>query len=261
VFIFDAYVFLNGIILNFFMKIIKLNATESTNDFLKTLSRNEVVENYTTIVALNQTKGKGQMGSIWESEIGKNLIMSTFTKNLLSNVDEIFHLNVAVSLAVFNVLEELSIPNIKIKWPNDIMSDNKKIAGILIENSIKSDSKIESIIGIGVNVNQKIFDNFINASSLSAITNLEFDLDTILDRILFQIKKNCILISTNKSDILWKNYHNNLFKAGVPMAFEDDFKNKFMGIIYGVSTEGKLQVLTQDDSIKFFGIKQIKMLY
>ncbi|WP_298141442.1 biotin--[acetyl-CoA-carboxylase] ligase [Flavobacterium sp.] len=243
------------------MKIIKLNAIDSTNDFLKNMTRNEVVENFTVVVTQNQTKGKGQMGSTWNSEIGKNLIMSVLVKEILNEIDEIFHLNIAVSLAVIQVLEELKIPKVSIKWPNDIMSDNKKIAGILIENSFKSDNTIDSIVGIGLNVNQKEFSNLPKASSLSVITDSEFDLDIILDKILFQIKRNCALISSNQNAHLWKNYHDNLFKKGLPMAFEDVNKNQFMGIIQEVSVDGKLKLLLEDDSFKFYELKQIQMLY
>jgi BirA family biotin operon repressor/biotin-[acetyl-CoA-carboxylase] ligase len=243
------------------MKIIKLSAIDSTNDFLKNLARNEVVENYTTVVTQSQTKGKGQMGSTWDSESGKNLIMSVLIKDLLLNAEAIFHLNVAVSLAVIQVLEELKIPKISIKWPNDIMSDNKKIAGILIENSFKSDNRIESIVGIGLNVNQNNFSNLPKASSLAVITNAEFDLNMLLDKVLFQIKRNCALISTGQISFLWANYHDNLFKKGIPMAFEDLDGNQFMGIIQEVTSDGNLKLLLEDDSVKFYGVKQIQMLY
>jgi BirA family biotin operon repressor/biotin-[acetyl-CoA-carboxylase] ligase len=114
------------------MSIIKLNAIDSTNDFLKVLSRNQSVDNFTTVVAQKQTNGKGQMGAVWQSEDGKNLIMSVLVKDVLQNVDEIFHLNIAVALSVIQVLEVFNIPNLSVKWPNDIMSDQKKICGILI---------------------------------------------------------------------------------------------------------------------------------
>lgn len=243
------------------MSIIKLNAIDSTNDFLKDLTRNQLVDNFTTVVAQKQTKGKGQMGAAWESEGGKNLIMSILVKDVLQNVDEIFHLNVAIALSVLQVLQDFKVPNLSVKWPNDIMSDHKKIGGILIENSFKSDTKIESIVGIGLNVNQKKFENLPKASSMAMITNTEFDLDMLLNKIIFQIKKNCSWILSNQSDKLWKEYHNHLFKINVPMAFEDANQNKFMGIIQGVSSEGRLQVILEDDSIKSYGIKEIQILF
>jgi BirA family biotin operon repressor/biotin-[acetyl-CoA-carboxylase] ligase len=243
------------------MSIIKLNAIDSTNDFLKDLTRNQLVDNFTTVVAQKQTKGKGQMGAAWESEGGKNLIMSILVKDVLQNVDEIFHLNVAIALSVLQVLQDFKVPNLSVKWPNDIMSDHKKIGGILIENSFKSDTKIESIVGIGLNVNQKQFENLPKASSMAVITSTEFDLDMLLNKIIFQIKKNCSWILSNQSDKLWKEYHKHLFKINVPMAFEDANQNKFMGIIQGVSSEGRLQVILEDDSIKSYGIKEIQILF
>ena len=220
-----------------------------------------MVDNFTTVVAQKQTKGKGQMGAAWESEGGKNLIMSILVKDVLQNVDEIFHLNVAIALSVLQVLQDFKVPNLSVKWPNDIMSDHKKIGGILIENSFKSDTKIESIVGIGLNVNQKQFENLPKASSMAVITSTEFDLDMLLNKIIFQIKKNCSWILSNQSDKLWKEYHNHLFKINVPMAFEDANQNKFMGIIQGVSSEGRLQVILEDDSIKSYGIKEIQILF
>ena len=243
------------------MNLIKLDAIDSTNDFLKDLSRKQIVENFTAVVANSQTKGKGQMGSTWNSEQGKNLTLSVLIKDVLNDVDQIFHLNVAIALAVIQVLEANNLPKLNIKWPNDIMSDGKKIGGILIENSFKSDTTIESVVGIGLNVNQKSFENLPKASSMALIMKKEFNLETILQEIIFQTKKNCSLILANKTDKLWDNYHKYLFKMNIPMPFEDAHNAKFMGIIQGVSSEGKLEVLLEDDSIKTYGIKEIKMLF
>ena len=242
------------------MSVIKLSAIDSTNDYLKELSRNQIVENFTTVVANKQTKGRGQMGSNWVSEEGKNLITSILIKDILQEVDEIFHLNVAIALSIFEVLKSNNLPNLAIKWPNDIMSEHKKIAGILIENSIKSDGKIESIVGIGLNVNQKSFENLPKASSMSLITNSEYDLDEILNQLIFQIKKNCSYILTKHTDRLWQEYHNYLYKINLPLAFKDANQHNFMGIIQGVSTNGLLEIKLEDDSIKSFGIKEVQIL-
>ena len=243
------------------MNIIKLDAIDSTNDFLKDLSRTQIIANFTTVVTKNQTKGKGQMGSTWDSEVGKNLIMSILVKDVLKNSDEIFHLNVAIALAVIQVLEVYDLPQLTIKWPNDIMSDSKKLCGILIENSFKYDNKIESVIGIGLNVNQKSFENLPKASSMQLVMNSEFDVFTILENVIFQIKKNCSLILSNQTEKLWIDFHKYLFKKNIPMPFEDSNKTRFMGIIQGVSNEGKLQIILEDNSIKSFGIREIQMLY
>ena len=243
------------------MNLIKLDAIDSTNDFLKEMSRSQIVENFTVVTAKNQTKGKGQMGAKWETESGKNLIMSILVKEVLKDIDEIFHLNVAVALSVIKALEPLNLPKLSIKWPNDIMAENKKIGGILIENSFKSDNKIESIIGIGLNVNQINFDNLPKASSLSLLKEKEFDINEVLEKLFFQIKKHCSLLLSNQHDFLWNEYHKNLFKLNTPIAFSDNENNQFMGIIQGVNYEGRLEVLLNDDSIKTFGVKEIQMLF
>ncbi len=243
------------------MQLIKLSAIDSTNDFLKELSKNEMLENFTTVVAENQTKGKGQMGAVWVSEIGKNLIMSMLIRDVIKNAEEVFHLNVAISVSIISVLETLQLPNLAIKWPNDILSDEKKVAGILIENRFKSDGTIESIVGIGLNVNQKDFTSFPKASSLALLTKKEYDMEQLLDAVVLKIKQNSESINSNSSVELWNKYYNYLFKKDIEMSFEDADKNSFLGTILGVTPEGKLEVIFQDKMIKTFGIKEIQMKY
>lgn len=242
------------------MKLIKLDAIDSTNEFLKGLSNKQELENFTVVTAENQTKGKGQMGAVWVSEAGKNLVMSVLVKGFLSDIYEIYNLNIAVSLAVIDVLETYKIPDLSIKWPNDILSYNKKIGGILIENSIKSDGTIISIVGLGLNVNQTNFENLPKASSLAVICNTQFDKEELLFSIMDKIESN-IKLWKQQSDFFWSDYTKNLFKKGIPMPFSDQNNQNFMGIIQGVSPVGKLQVLLEDDSISEFDIKEIQMLY
>lgn len=242
------------------MKVIKLDAIDSTNEFLKDLISKQLVENFTIVTAENQTKGKGQMGSVWNSEIGKNLIMSTLIKNFIFDITKIFNLNIAFSLAVINALEERKIPKVSIKWPNDIMSDTKKIGGILIENSIKSDGTIFSVVGLGLNVNQTYFQDLPKASSLALICDAFFDKEELLFSIIENMKLN--IISWNEhSDLMWQKYTNNLFKKGIPMPFQNREKQNFMGIIQGVSSIGKLKILLENDTVSEFDIKEIQLLY
>ena len=242
------------------MKLIKLDAIDSTNEFLKGLSNKQFVENFTVVTAESQTNGKGQMGAVWDSEPGKNLIMSVLIKDFLSDINQIFNLNIAVSLAVLKVLETMHIPKLTIKWPNDIMSDNKKIGGILIENSIKSDGTIISIVGLGLNVNQTNFENLPKASSLAEICHTIFDKQEILLMIIEKLEQN-IRSWNQKVDSLWSDYTDKLFKKEIPIPFATQNQQKFMGIIQGVSAIGKLKILLEDDSISEFDIKEIQMLY
>lgn len=243
------------------MNIIKLDATPSTNDFLKALLTKQFVENFTTVTAESQTSGRGQMGSVWETESGKNLTFSVLIRDSLLAIDAIFHLNVLVAVSLLEVLEQLKIPNLSIKWPNDILADNKKIAGILIENSLKSSGEILSVVGIGLNVNQKNFTDLPKAGSLATILNQELDKDEILISIVENLKRNIALLQSRQYDIFWLKYRQKLFKKGVPMPFEDKNGHRFMGIIQDVTTNGKLEVILEDDTVKAFEIKEIQMLY
>jgi BirA family biotin operon repressor/biotin-[acetyl-CoA-carboxylase] ligase len=246
------------------MKLIKLDAIDSTNDFLKSLSSQDELDNFTVVTAENQTKGKGQMGARWQSESGKNLIMSVLVKDFVFSNDQVFNLSIIVSLSVIEVLKTFHISDLSIKWPNDIMSYNKKIGGILIENTLKSDGRIVSVVGLGLNVNQTNYDEMPNASSLKIISGKTFDKTIFPVLIADKMKEKIELWSTN-SEIFWTQYFNSLFRKGIPMPFknlypESSGKN-FMGIIQGVSPSGKIQILLEDDSVSEFEIKEIQMLY
>ncbi len=242
------------------MQLIKLDAIDSTNEFLKGLSNKQILNNFTVVTAEAQSIGMGQMGAIWASEPSNNLIMSVLVKNFLLDINAVFDLNIVVSLALIAVLEECNVPKLSIKWPNDIMSDNKKIGGILIENSIKSDGSISSVVGLGLNVNQTNFDNLPKASSLAVVSNVFFDKQELLIRIVEKMERK-ISEWNQQSTSSWIEYAEKLFKKGIPMPFEGQTGKQFMGIIQGVSAIGKLEILLVDDSISRFDIKEIQMLY
>lgn len=243
------------------MKLIKLNAIDSTNDFMKQLLTAQIVENFTVVATDSQLKGRGQMGSTWMAESGKNLTFSVYLSNELINLESIYNLNVAVALSILDVLKEQHIPELKIKWPNDIMSANKKIGGILIENAIKQSSEVQSVVGIGLNVNQQNYDGLPQASSLCLTTGRFFDCDELLTKIVNQLKIYVNLIDVNQGNKLWDKYHEYLYKKDIPSAFENKDGNKFMGIIKKVLSTGQLEVMMEDDSMQYFNIKELKMLF
>ena len=181
--------------------------------------------------------------------------------NLILEIRHQKYLNFAISLALFNTLSSYKIPNLSIKWPNDILSANKKICGILIENNIKGTKINSSIIGVGLNVNQERFlDSLNNVSSLKNICNLEFDLDLLLLEIIENLKKTIHLLSLNEYLQLETDYLNALYKKNIPAMFKDKNGLLFMGKIIGVSSYGSLQVELEDETIKEFGVKEISFL-
>ena len=243
------------------MNIIKLNATESTNSFLKELLLTQNVDNFTIVITKNQTKGKGQVGSIWDSTPGKNLTFSVLIKDFVVGASSMFILNTLVSVSIIKALEKFKINNLSIKWPNDILSEQKKIGGVLVENIFRGNNEIVSIVGIGLNVNQLHFENLPQASSLAILNNREYDKDLILLEIHNQLQNHYKEILNNFKKDFWEEYHYYLFKRNIPSVFLSADNHKFMGIIKGVSEIGKLQVMLEDDSIQEYNIKEIKMLY
>lgn len=243
------------------MKIIKLSAIDSTNSFLKELTQNSYVEDYTVVVTSEQTSGRGQMNSSWHSQPHKNLTFSIFTRlNNLKTKDQTL-LSFNISLAVFDTLKSLSVPDLKIKWPNDIMSGNQKICGILIETTFVKEKIKNVVIGIGLNVNQKKFpDHLKNASSLKNILKKDFDLDAILKVLLEKIQLRISEVENHHFQKIHNEYHDVLYKKDIPCAFKNEKANTFfMGIIKGVSKQGSVQIQLEDDSIAEFGIKEISL--
>lgn len=242
------------------MQIIKLSAIDSTNDYLKQLSREKKLDNFTIVVANEQTKGRGQMGSKWVSEVGKNLTFSVLVKNVMIANEKLFDWNIVVALAVLEVLEKHEIQKVSIKWPNDIMADFKKVGGILIENVLKSGESFDSVVGIGLNLNQTNFEHLPRATSLKSLTNNDYDIFETAEEITKKIQEKYQQLD-ELMQVFWDKYHEKLFKKDKPLAFEDVHNNRFMGIIQGVTHDGKLQVMLEDDSVTFFNIKEIQMLY
>lgn len=223
--------------------------------------QNYALQNFTVVTTKKQTKGRGQLERKWVSEPNKNLTFSIFIEFKDLKITKKKYLNFAISLAIYTVLSSKNILKTAIKWPNDILSANKKICGILIENTFSGDSIKNAIIGIGLNVNQEIFPDFIyDATSLKLETALEFDLELLLNDILIALQKKINLLETKQFTVLEENYLKILYKKNIPTIFKNDRDKIFMGMISGISNNGKLQIQLNDNSIKEFGIKEVSFL-
>ena len=243
------------------MEIIKLNATNSTNTYLKNLLKEKQVKDLSCIWALSQIQGRGQQGAKWISEPGKNLTFSVLKK--FENLPSEYHflLNMEVSLAIFRALKKLYIPDLAVKWANDILSSKKKICGILIENTLHKEQISSSIIGIGLNVNQVFFNDLPNVSSLQKIMGHPFDLEEVLLLICQELEVSLKSLSPTRFETMLDEYHTHLFRKDKPSTFEYPNGERFMGYIRGVSHNGQLQVEQEDALMSSFSLKEIKLLY
>jgi BirA family biotin operon repressor/biotin-[acetyl-CoA-carboxylase] ligase len=242
------------------MNIIKLDAIESTNDYLKSAVFNNTQVAYT----YNQFKGKGQRGNKWMSEPGKNLAFSIkiYPKNI--DIKDQFKINVIFSLLILNTLKSLQIPEIKIKFPNDIMSGNKKICGILIELKVKGSEIDNIIIGFGLNVNQENFGELTNASSLKLISNLNYDLDGISNLFIQNLTRHNYLnklFNLNLGfDKTLEHYNQNLYGLNSNSIFQKN-KSRFTGKIKSINSSGGINILKKDGRVQTYNFDEIKMMY
>ena len=242
------------------MNIIKLDAIDSTNNYLKKIILNEGIIDYTIVTAKFQTEGKGQLGTKWESEHSKNLICSVYKKNINIKVQDQFVISALVSLALIKTLGKVNLSNSYIKWPNDIMSDNKKICGILIENIVKENYIKDAVIGIGLNVNQTIFNNLPNATSIKNLIGTSCSKDEILKDLVKNLEYYFNKLDKSSINSIFEKYEDALFRINKPSTFKNSKGEVFSGYIKGVSRLGKLSVMLEDNLVESYDLKEISIL-
>ena len=242
------------------MNIIKLDAIDSTNNYLKKIILNEGINDYTVVTAKFQTQGKGQLGTEWESEHSKNLICSVYKKEINIKVQDQFVISALVSLALIKTLRKVNLSNIHIKWPNDIMSDNKKICGILIENIVKENYIKDTVIGIGLNVNQTIFNNLPNAASIKNLIGTTCSIDEILKDLVKNVKYYFNELDKSSINSIFEKYEDALFRINKPSTFKNSKGEIFSGYIKGVSRSGKLNVMLEDNLQESYDLKEVSIL-
>ena len=241
------------------MKLIKLNAIDSTNEYIKKI-KSSVPDNLFCLYTFNQTNGKGQRGSIWESEPNKNICISLCYKPLISEPNYTnFKINMLVSNILVEFFKDLKIPRIKVKWPNDILSDNKKISGILIETSLKANKVCDYIIGIGLNINQENFNHLVNANSIKNISGVDYDLNILTTRLINFFDDLDYRFNQNSIDDIKSKYINNLYGHNSLIKFISD-KNEFEGKIIDIISENKIKLRVNEKEIVFKG-GDLKLIY
>jgi len=242
-------------------KIIEFDSLDSTNVFASKLLTENVLPEGTTIVAKFQSHGKGYSGNSWQSEAGKNLLISVILYPAFLSPRHQFFLNQISSLAVANTVESFLLnATVKIKWPNDILVDGKKIAGILIENSVQGESFRHSIIGIGVNVNQKnLKATLLHATSFIIISGKEFSLQEVMHELFSQLERRYLQLRQERIDLIQKDYMKKLYRVEELSWFNSD-EEKFKGKIVGITAEGKL-IIESSGKHEVFDFKEVEMLF
>ena len=240
-------------------QIIKLSSVDSTNNYTAKLVKETKISFGTVIMADFQTHGKGQRSSFWESENGLNLLISIYFDSSFLNSENIFFLSKAIALAIRECIEKITGIKGSIKWPNDILINGSKIAGVLIENQWKNDKLFSSIIGIGLNVNQGIFSIEENVTSLKNLTSKVYNLNSILKSICSSLEIQLTRLRNFDFFEIDRQYHSFLFNYNKWSNYKKN-KINFKGKLIKVDSFGKMVLELENGGQKSFGIKEISLL-
>ena len=236
-------------------QIFRLDKVDSTNNFAANLIEEQLCRNGALILADTQTAGKGQRGSLWESEPGKNLLCSYvyFPDNL--SVDFLQEFNMCLSISLVKCLKYFEI-DAEIKWPNDILVDGKKISGILIVNNVRAGKVKSMIFGIGLNINQQSFLT-LRATSMALIRGAEFSIDEVSLQLTKEFN-HWISFVGGDHQALKLVYLNQLYGLNAIHRFQS-LDQEFEGIIVGVNDFGDIEINILGE-IRSFKNKEISFL-
>ena len=242
------------------MSIIHVKETKSTNEHLKQLLGKQELDEGTILLADFQTSGRGQGENAWESEAGKNLLFSLLLRPDFLEAEEYFAITEVISLAIRDVLLLYLKDNVTIKWSNDIYWRDKKIAGILIENNILDNKIISSIIGIGLNVNQKEFvSDAKNPISMTEITGVKYALNEVLQKIQLAILHHYVVLMEDGFDAVHEKYLNALYRKEGFHNYEAKGKT-FSAVLADVEKSGLLKLEDKHYNTMSFDFKEVKFL-
>jgi BirA family transcriptional regulator, biotin operon repressor / biotin---[acetyl-CoA-carboxylase] ligase len=240
-------------------KKIFVDKLSSTNDHASFLLRKGKVQEGSVIHASYQTAGRGQVGNSWESQYAKNLLFSVILYPKSVKADQQFIISKLISLGIKDFLEPI-VKEVHIKWPNDILVRNDKIAGILIENALIKNEIEHTIAGIGININQERFHSDApNPVSLKILTKKEFDLETSLAGVLKCLDLRYKQLLYEKKPFIDSDYLSSLYRIDEWNEFQDN-RGIFEGRIVNVTGTGRLQIEDRRSRVYEYGFKEVDFL-
>lgn len=241
-------------------RIIRLEETTSTNNYLRGLVEKDPLPEGSIVVTEYQTAGRGQVGNTWESEPGKNLMFSVILYPDFLPANRQFLISQIAALSVKETLDAY-VDGITVKWPNDIYWRDKKICGMLIENDLTGHSLYCSVIGIGININQREFlSDALNPVSLVQITGREYDREEILNSFLKRLYERYVDLIREKEDNIRNDYRVALYRGSGFHPYRDE-NGFFEACIKGVETTGHLILELRDGELRRYAFKEVAMTH
>ncbi|MCB0515358.1 MAG: biotin--[acetyl-CoA-carboxylase] ligase [Chitinophagales bacterium] len=237
----------------------------STNDYALAFIRQQQLPRYegVRIRALTQTAGRGQRDNIWLSAPQQNITASFVVQPHFLLLKEQFYLSIIAALAVYTCVKNF-LPlaqNICIKWPNDILCEKQKIAGLLIENICQTNKIDYAVLGIGLNVNQANFSDELSATSLYLQNGTMLEVETVFQKLTALLEKYYILLKNGQYDLLKQQYLEALYLYQQVATFRrSDNGLVFEGTIQGIDTYGRLLVRNTREQVETFAFKELVFL-
>lgn len=239
-------------------QVISMPTCHSTNEVAREMAQKPDTPEGIVIICQNQTKGRGQRGNSWESESGKNLTLSIVLRPGFLKIQEQFFLNIIVSLAVRDVVTHfLPEADAKVKWPNDVLTGNRKTAGILIENGINRNRIEYTVVGIGLNINQDDFENP-RATSLRIESGVTFDTENVFEQLIRSLEHYYLKLKSGRLKEVKSEYLQYLFGFRQKRNYLAEYR--FEGIIEDVTDSGFL-IVSDKRGRKSYDLKEIEFIY
>jgi BirA family biotin operon repressor/biotin-[acetyl-CoA-carboxylase] ligase len=230
----------------------------STNNELLERSIHSNVTEGTVVITAHQSAGRGQRGNTWEAQPAQNLTFSVLFKPVFLPVAGQFDLNIAVALACHRLLSAYFPGKAALKWPNDLYYGDQKMGGILIENTVKGTLLAQSVVGIGLNVNQTEFAHP-RAVSMRNAARQEFDLAAILTELLTHLEAAYLQLRAGQMEALRQEYLGAMYALGQSKLFRVG-KAVREGVIRGVDPSGRLAV-DMEGQPQHFSFKEIAFVW
>ena len=233
----------------------------STNQYaVEQLAKTKPSEG-TVVTTDYQSAGRGQIGSSWQAEPGQNIHLSVLFYPHWLAARRQFSFSQAMALAVADTISLCTNQQAQVKWPNDVYMGDRKLAGILIQNSLQGGHMQWSVVGIGINVNQRNFSSDLrNPSSLSLVTGESFALADVQQSLYAHLEQRYLQLK--RGDVqLQADYLKQLYRINEKADYRDVVSDTlFKGQIEGVSDQGKLLIRDEDGTLRSFGLKEVHFL-
>ena len=211
------------------------------------------------VSADEQTAGRGQRGTVWNSAVGTNLLFSLLVRPACLPVAESYSLSVVAALALHSAMQSFGLDPL-IKWPNDIYCEGGKLAGILVESDFQGAHVSQAIVGIGLNVNQKDFEAMSRKPiSMSMIAGHDFDRDTVLARVVTEFARYYRMLEQDDTEQLFTRYYSALMWRNEPALYRDACGD-FYAVIEAVHRDGRLVLKRADGTLSAYSFKEVTVV-